>query len=227
MALTEEERKKKVAALFGGKDYNETGAKVGSNWEKPGKYLMLLKAVRLDDTAQQGTGMFFEQVCCHVIEENPDAPAETHKPGDEVTLALWAKHGKTFFANVKGQLGGWMELDKAASDAITMEEIDMVTAQDQPLRNTFAIKHNRTILTREKKTPFTLVTVNRVVSATEAAAMMSPEAIAAVFPKGPNGEPSILERLIEQEGGSMPASKSEEPSEVMQAMDVDPEDVPF
>jgi hypothetical protein len=180
------QRSKELAnGLFGAK-FKEAKARVDSNWEREGRYLLRIDNVKLDQNRKKQTGLFVEKTVIHVYD---DADGEGHKVGETVDHSMWDHH-ESFLGNVKAFLAAVLGLP---TTEVEESHVLQVIDDDQPLQGTVVECHNRTILTREKGKPFTVINYKREVPALELIEILSDEVKATYFPD------DLLERMVEFE----------------------------
>lgn len=173
--------RKDLAGVFSG--MKEAKPSFDSNWEREGHYWSVINRVKLDQSRKKDTFVCFEKTVLLCLA--PDDVARPHKPGEEISHALWAKH-ESFLGNMKSALGSIMDIPAAD---VGEEEALMVCDDDQPLQGTVVENYNRIIKTKEKGNDFTRVEYRREVPASEVWAAVEegliPRHIAdAAFPDG-------------------------------------------
>lgn len=173
---TQGQRSKELAqGLF--KGLKDAKARVDSNWDREGRYLMRIDNVKIDSNRKKQTAVFVEKTVVHVID---DADGEGHKVGESTTHSMWTHH-ESFLGNVKAFLAGALGVPP---EQITEEQVYEVVDDEQPFAGTVVECHNRKILTREKKQPFTVVNYKREVPAQELIDTLSDEVKETYFPDG-------------------------------------------
>ncbi len=136
-------------------EIGKASATFNANYERPGKYIEWIKAVKTVVTRQNGDGIVLEKRVAVVLDDNS---GQGHKPGEEVSHMLLSKYD-SFLGNVKAMVIGIMGLDDpdSISDAEWVETCEeMVDEKKAPLAGLFVEVHNRNIVTRNEN-DFTVV----------------------------------------------------------------------
>ncbi len=152
------------------------------NYEREGRYLWRIDAVKMDKNRKGDTFLAVEKTCIKVLSApeavpNPDPKKRPHAEGEAVCHMMMAKHD-SFLGNVKSMIAHILEM---RPEDITAEDAASLCAPEQLLTGMIVETNNRTQLTKAK-TEFTVVNYIRRYKATEALSALSANAIAAYFP---------------------------------------------
>lgn len=174
-----------------------------ANYVRPGKYLCVIRALKVDTNRKKIPFCAWELGVLMIIEGNRDEPSKTHQPREEIS---WYEeiNNEYFLRNFKGAIS--VVLGCEPGD-VTEADCDAVVKDDQPLSNTIIEVHANTQMTK-KDTPFTKVKFARTVSARETQALMlaQPNGQSTLDFFFPNG---LFDRLVAAESSSAPAQTPE------------------
>jgi len=156
---------------FGGdksSEFKKAKPSGGGDWQKPGHYYQILRAVKMQRTRKGDEGFMVESTVIHVFD---DVDGTGHRVGADATHAMWTKHD-SFYGNVKEFVCAVLGCSQEEANT---DQVFEVLAEDQPLADMVIEVKAREITTRAGN-PFTKVGYEREVSAQDLASTLSDEA---------------------------------------------------
>ena len=140
-------------------------ANFGSNYEREGQYLMMIRRVKLGQNRGKEWFVAVEKVCLDMID--PGKEPKPHTVGEQCSHLLcdYGPSKDSFLPNYKAMIMGVMGVTETDVDE---ETCDLITSDEQPLAGMIVQMQNHNIVTK-KGTDFTKIRYVRGLSFTEAA----------------------------------------------------------
>jgi hypothetical protein len=165
-------------------------------YDKYGRYYLLIEAVRLSNSFQQGGEyVAIEKTVVRCIEPHPDFPAEVNRPGEQVVDLIFSTgaQGKVFWQKLKSFLCG--VLNEPDAEKVGPDDLKMALADEQPLKNMLIEMNNLPRSVKDKDNPgenkdVVAKSYVRGFAPAEAKAVLTAEEVERFYPDG------LLERMI-------------------------------
>jgi len=173
-----------ASSIFAGVE--QARVMTGSNYVRDGRYFALVNRVK-EGKNRNNVGFVAIEMTILVILPGMDA---MHREGEEVSHLLSSNKPVYFLSDLKKFIA---VAGNGTVDEVTLDICKQVSSDDNPMGGTLIEFEAKTIVTKEKKQDFTVVTYRRTVPAIEVAEKVRAEIADQVMGKG------VLEALVAKE----------------------------
>lgn len=146
----------------------------GANYERPGKYIMFIRRVKLDKNRNQDWFVAVEKTSIECLDAL-DEP-KPHRPGEQCSHLLpnYGPGKPNFLPNFKAMI---MNVFEVPEEDIDEDACDVITDETQPMAGLFVEMQNIGITTK-KGDPFTKIKYVRSIPRAEIAAKVNRDILA-------------------------------------------------